>query len=212
MKRRHAQLPGAIVLSLLLAGCGTSPQMHFYMLNSLPASGEDLERQTATNYSIGLRSITLPLAVDRPQLVLRTSPNKAVIAEEHRWVGSLRSEVQRVTTENLSHLLGDNRVRSFPQISADTADISVFLDIQRFESVLSEGVTIDAFWTVRRDSHLSKSGRLVVKEPIGPASYEEVASAHSRAWMAISREIASPIRAAEAAEASHPLPPPRSLP
>ena len=60
-------------------------------------------------------------------------------------------------------------------------------------------MTIDALWTVRRNSGGEpKAGRSVVREPIGGDGYDGLVAAYSRALAALSREIAEAIRSGNA--------------
>jgi len=181
-----------------LAGCG-SPQVHFYTLSSsaVPAAGE--AQPAAAIPSIGLGPITLPDVVDRPQFVLRTGVNKVLIAEEHLWAEPLKSEIPRVIAENLSKLLGVKQVWSYPQSAAETADVRVLVDIQRFDSAPGEAVTIDASWTVQRKPAEPLSGRSLVREAASGSSHDGLAAAHSRALATVSRDIAAAIRSLDSA-------------
>jgi hypothetical protein len=198
---RPAVLASLAFLAAVLAGCGSSPQVHFYTLSSsaAPAGGE--AKSAAAIPSIGLGPITLPDVVDRPQLVLRTSTNQVVIAEEHRWAEPLKSEIPRVIAGNLSQLLGVKQVWSYPQSAAETAEIRVLVDVQRFDSASGEAVTIDASWTVQRKSGEPAAGRSLVREAANGSGHEALAAAHSRALATVSRDIADAIRATDSAGA-----------
>lgn len=212
MRFMRVQLASVAVLFMTMVGCGTSPQVRFYMLSSDSAQVGRDTGQATTNPTIGLRPVVLPYAVDRPQFVLRTGINRVNIVDDHRWVGSLRDEVQRVIAENLSQAINGKRVYSYPYALSDTADISVFVTIQRFESVLGKTATIDALWTVRWGSNNSKSGRVIAEERVSGMDYEELAAAHSRALMTISGKITSAIQSVGSTSDNSALLPPSSLP
>lgn len=195
---------------ILLAGCGSSPTVHFYTLSSSAPTGGEAKAATAVP-SIGLGPITLPDVVDRPQFVLRTGANQVVIAEEHRWAEPLKSEIPRVIAENLSRVLGVKQVWSYPQSAAETAEIQVLVDVQRFDSAPGEAVTIDASWTVQRKSDEPTLGRSLVREAANGSGHDALAAAHSRALATVSRDIAAAIRAIDAAGAK-PAPPVSSAP
>ena len=72
----------------------------------------------------------------------------------------------------------------------------MLVDIQRFDSVLGEAVTIDALWTVRRAAGgATKTGRSSVRETVSGAGFDALVAAHSRALASVSRDIAGAIRA-----------------
>lgn len=207
---RRAFLASLAFLAVALSGCG-SPQVHFYTLSSTatPAAGE---AQPATAIpSIGLGPITLPDVVDRPQFVLRTGANKVLIAEEYRWAEPLKSEIPRVIAENLSKLLVVKQVWSYPQSAAETAEVRVLVDVQRFDSAPDEAVTIDASWTVQRKPGEPISGRSLVREAASGSGHDVLAAAHSRALATVSRDIAAAIRALDSA-GSKPISPALPVP
>jgi uncharacterized lipoprotein YmbA len=178
----------------VLAGCGSSPRETYYTLSAggamngaAPASGESV-------YSVAVGPITLPEAVDRPQLVLRVGPNEVTFVELHRWAGSLKGEIPRIIADNLAGYLNIRQVAAYPQSAGDNAEYRVLVDIQRFDSTLGESVAIDALWTIKRQSDgASRTGRSFAKES-SSGSYDTMVAAHSRALATISREIAEAIR------------------
>ena len=185
----------AVLTISLLTGCASSPNESFYTLSAgvpvnvaTPANGESA-------YSIAVGPITLPEVVDRPQIVLRASPNEVIIVELHRWAEPLRSEIPRIIADNLTADLNVKRVAAYPQSAGDNADYRVLVDIQRFDSTMGESVTIDALWTVKRVSDGAlRTGRSMARESTGGGTYEAVVAAHSRALATISHEIAEAIR------------------
>lgn len=198
MTRRLLRPAGVVLAAVMLAGCGTSPTVHFYTLSSsaTPAMADaaPAAADPSVGPSIGLASITLPDVVDRPQFVLRTGPNQVVIVDEHRWAEPLKSEIPRVIAENLSRILGVKQVWSYPQTGAESAEVRVYVNIQRFESVPGETALIDASWTVRHGTSAPATGRSFAKEAANGSGYDSLAAAHSRALATISREIAKAIR------------------
>ena len=182
----------------VLAGCGSSPTATYHTLSAAgtangaaPASGE-------SPYSVAVGPVTLPEAVDRPQLVLRVGPNEVTFVELHRWARSLKSEIPRIIADNLAAYLNVRRVAAYPQNAGDNADYRVLVDIQRFDSTLGESVTIDALWTIKRQSDGAlRTGRSTAKES-SSGSYDAMVAAHSRALATISREIAEAIRSSTA--------------
>jgi uncharacterized lipoprotein YmbA len=71
----------------------------------------------------------------------------------------------------------------------------VRVDIQQFESVPGDAVTVDAHWSVRRfgdDNALT--GRSLVREPVTGGDWNALVAAHSRALASVSRDIAKAIQ------------------
>jgi uncharacterized lipoprotein YmbA len=134
--------------------------------------------------------------VDRPQLVVRVAANRVEILETHRWAEPLKSEIPRLIAENLRRLLGSSRVSSYLQHAGADADYRILVDLQRFESSPGEGVTVEAAWSLRRFAGgASKTGRSLVREPVDAVGYDPLVAAYSRALLAVSRDLATAIRA-----------------
>ena len=185
----------ALCGAMLLGGCGTPPQERFFTLGSDPAP-ETRSTATGLGFTIVVGPVTVPEAVDRPQIVLRTAANRVQIDEQARWAAPLKSEVPRVIADHLARLLDGARTATSTQRASTPPDYRVLIDIQRFDSVLQESVTIQALWAVitTRDA-TPINGRSIVTERAG-AGYEELVAAHSRALAAVSRDIAAAIGAA----------------
>lgn len=186
---RAAAIAMSAIALLLLTACGTPPQERFFTL----ASETGPRPTTSAAYSVIVGPVGVPELVDRPQLVIRTSPTRVEIAELARWAAPLKSEIARVIGDHLARALDGARVTTSSARATGTADYRVLIDIQRFESTANEGAAVQAAWTVRSTSGAAVSGQSVASEPAG-AGYDELVAAHSRALASISRDIAHAIK------------------
>ncbi|MBE0606610.1 MAG: membrane integrity-associated transporter subunit PqiC [Deltaproteobacteria bacterium] len=188
--RRLASL--AVLCAFVAAGAGcASPRSYFYTLNSaaMPAT-------TGADYSVAVGPVSVPAAVDRPQIVVRLAPNQVGIDEFHRWASPLKDAISRVVAENLAAMLGTPHVTVFPQPTAAGAQYRVLVDVLRFESAPGEAASLDAVWTVRSAKDGStRSGRTTVSEPVPDREYATLAAAHSRALGRLSADLAGAIQA-----------------
>lgn len=177
------------ILSGAVSGCARSPGVTFYTLTAL---SPEAAAPSPAPRAVAVGPVTLPELVDRPQLVIRVAANRVDILETHRWAESLAGEIPRVLAENLARLLRPARVSAYQQNASRDADYRVLVDIQRFETVPGEGVTIEALWTVRRAAVGAppRKGRSLVREPVQGTGYDALTASHSRALAAISGEIA----------------------
>ena len=199
MTRERMHIAIMSVMVIVLAGCGSSPTARFYTLSAGAAPEGAAPSQTAA-YRISVGPVTVPEVVDRPQLVVRTGANQVTILEQQRWAEPLQSDIPRVIALNLSQSLGAKQVSASSQNAISNPEYRVFVDIQRFDSVPGEAVTIDALWTVRRASGDPSTGRSLVTEPAGREGYDALVAAHSRALARVSRDIAEAIRSADVAQ------------
>lgn len=186
----------AAFIAITTAGCSRSPRVTFYTLEPTAQAAA-----TATAIpAVAIGPITLPELVDRPQLVVRVAANRVDILETHRWAEPLKSEISRTIAEDLGLLLGSNMVSSYLQYTGVDAKYRVLLDILRFEYLPSEGVTVEAVWSLRHTgSEARKNGHSLVREPVGAGDFDSMVAAYGRALLAVSRDLAIAIKAEAAA-------------
>ena len=162
MKRFAVALAACAALA---AGCATSPTPSYYTLNvdaAAAAPARALDRPT-----IAVGAVSVPDAVDRPQLVVRTGANEVRIEELHRWAGPLKSELPRVMAGNISRVTGDPRVSAHPESASLVADYRVLVDFQRFDGAPGGDVALDALWTILApNGDVVGSGRASIREPV----------------------------------------------
>ena len=189
---RRAALLMVCGLAGLGAGCSSSPS-HFYTLSATAAPGA-----SPSKLSVAVGLVSVPSAVDRPQIVVNTGANEVSIDDFNRWAAPLQDNITRVVAENLVVLLGTPRVTLFPPALNSDIDYRVQIEIRTFESTLGKSVSLDAVWTVRRtrDGRI-ETGRTSVREPISDGSFDALAAAHSRGVAKLSQDIADAVRGLE---------------
>jgi hypothetical protein len=186
--RPRRRVSNLLLCAVLLAGCGATPKERFYTLSF--AAPEEAAAPAAV--SVAVATVTVPEAVDRNPMVIRTGPNQVDIDDLHRWAEPLKAAIPRALAGNLARELGTARVTSGRQ-AASGADYRVAVDVRRFESSFSEGATLEANWTVTGKSGAPVSGTTLAREPATPADHAGIAAAHSRALERLAREIAAAI-------------------
>ena len=194
MMKRLTGIVAICILAALATGCASSPQSHFYTLSpaSKPAAA------TAGNYSVSVGPVTIPVAVDRPQIVVRVGPNQVDVDEFNRWASPLQSDIARVVAENLVLMLGTPDVTVFPQTTGAGASYRVVIGVLRFDSVPGGAATLDAVWTVRgAKGDPSRTGRTTLGVPTQGSGYAPLVAAHSLALEKLSGDVAEAIRTME---------------
>ncbi len=190
--RRPATSILLLVPAIAAIGCA-SPRSSFYTLSrtATPAA-------TGADYSVSVGPVSVPAAVDRPQLVVRTAPHEVAVDQFHRWASPLPDAIARVVAEDLGAALGTPHVTVFPGPTAAGARYRVVIDVNRFESAPGDAATLDAVWTVRsaRDG-ATRAGRTTSAERVPDREFATLAAAHSRALGRLSADVADAIRALE---------------
>jgi uncharacterized lipoprotein YmbA len=178
--------------AMLLASCGGSPvKENFYTLSGPQAP---MPAASASPASIFVGPVTVPESVDRLPMVLRTAANQVEISDAHRWAEPLKASIPRVLAETLMREMATPNVRYTRAGSPLDADFRVAVEVQRFESSLTQGATVDALWTVTPRQGKPRGGRSTVSEPAASADPGGVAAAHSRALERVGREIAAAMK------------------
>jgi uncharacterized lipoprotein YmbA len=187
---------GLMLILTLAAGCA-SPPSRFYTLSSA-STAPVLAPLSALSLAVG--PVSVPAAVDRPEIVVSTGANQVQLDEFNRWASPLQDEISRVVTENLVTMLGTGQVIQSPPSLSENATYRVSIEVQRFESAPGKHVRLDAVWTLRRKRDgKSTTGRTSVQEEVSEPDYGALAAAHSRAVARLSRDIADEVRALESA-------------
>jgi hypothetical protein len=183
------------LLSLLaLGGCGSTPRTNFYTLSATTAPAEIAPTQRADRVAVG--PVTVPDLIDRPQLVMRVTATQVTLLDLHHWAEPLKYQIPGVVATNLANLLSTTRVSEYPEVGGEMPDYWVSVDVQSFESIPGQGVSLDALWAVRRTvAGESRLGRTAVRIPAAGPGYDNLIAAHGVALTRMCEEIADAIRA-----------------
>ena len=187
----------AIVLLMLGApGCTETQPSTFYTLSALGASDGGTSGSRPGGLAIGLGPITLPQYVDRPQIVTRITPNRLELSEFNKWAEPLDHIFSRVLADNLSVLLGTDRVIVLPRRRSGRTDIQVEIDVTQFDTDTSGTTVLAARWMIfglEDDEPLTTQKSVVSSRIDNPGNHEAVVAAMSRMVEELSREIARAI-------------------
>ena len=190
MAARVANLVLIVLVAAAAAGCASAPA-RFYSLDSTATP----DGAAPVNYPIMVGPVSVPAAVDRPEFVVQSGPNRVDIDQFNRWDAPLNDAVAQVVAGDLVKLLGTPNVASAPMANFDPA-YRVTIDVQRFDSVPGQSALVEAVWTVRRTAGgETRSGRTTAPQAVQGDSFDALAAAHSRALAKMTGEIATAIRA-----------------
>jgi len=184
----------AVVLAMLATACslGSGVKENYYVLSG-PEGAAPADSTGALSIYVG--PVSVPESVDRSAMVLQNSANQVDLSDEHRWAEPVKTAIPRVIAENLMRLANTPRVMASRSGPVTDADYRVALDVQRFESSLSQGATLEVLWTVTgKRAKTPVTGRSSVREPAQSPTPEGVAAAHSRALARVAADIAAALK------------------
>jgi uncharacterized lipoprotein YmbA len=191
---RIARALRAPALAVLLAtGCfGGSAPPEFFTLSTPPGAAAGPALASRPELGLGVGPLELPRYLDRPELVTRDGSHRLVVADAHRWGGSLRTDILRVVADDLGRLLGTPRVAIYPSEPRFPVAYRILLDVREFEGVPGEGVRLRLRWTVASvpDGRAQAVEESLVEQPVASASFQDLVAAQSAALASVSRRIA----------------------
>ncbi len=190
MGTRIAYFLSISLLVTTVTGCATAPA-RFYSLDSTAIA----DGTPATSVTVMVGPVVIPAAVDQPEFVVNTAPNRVEVDEFNRWVSPLNDALARAVVGDLVVLLGTPNVAT-AQLANFNPEYQVTIDVLQFESVPGQAATVAAVWTVRKTADgVTRSGRTSSRESVQGPGFDALAAAHSRAIAKVSADIATAIRA-----------------
>lgn len=131
----------------MLAGCASSPPARFYTL--LPQAQSPTQSVASPAFALEIMLVTLPVQVDQPQIMLRTTGDALAPMYSERWASPLGEELQAAISQAMTSALGAPDVRALgapPGIPVWRVQV----DVQRFDMILDGPALIDATWRIRQ--------------------------------------------------------------
>lgn len=191
---------GCLATTILLAACGSAPKDKFYTLAPASATTPAATASAPACYGVAIGPVRVPEALDRTQMVVREGPNRVEILDQHRWAGSLRSEIARALAAGVGAQLPEAQVSVHDGQAGRNAAYRVAVDIERFDATVNDSVAVQALWTIRQEGGKELgSGRFAATEPTGPGGHDAIAGAYAKALSAMSAQVAQAVRGAQAA-------------
>jgi hypothetical protein len=197
---RWLRITAITICLITIGGCGRSPATRFYALTPVASTTAAAAPAATLAPSVGVRSVDLPMELDRPQIVTRTGANSLELAEFDRWSAPLRDIIMRLLAENLATQLPADRVSVYPWMPGESIEQEVSVEIIRFEGRLGGPCVLEARWRVAGTGGRTGrvSGRTVATETAG-ADYASLVAAQSRLVGQLSSDIAAAVRSNVAA-------------
>lgn len=149
----------ALVLLLSLAGCFSSPAVHFYVLAS--PEGEDMSTrdQGADGPRVAIMPVSLPGYLQRPQMVVRREDDVDIRIEDyHRWGEDLSLGIARILSLTMTRDMRSRRGVAMPLRTGLPADYRAQVEVRRFEGAPGGKVQLEAAWSLNRDGKTLRDG------------------------------------------------------
>lgn len=177
----------ALLLLGLLAGCGSSPPINYYVLSAHKGTAP-----AGKTPSLGVGPIAIPEYLNRDNLVTNRQGNTLVVAASDRWAEPLADGVQRVLAVNLAGLLNTQSIRLYPWHQQQALDYGIRVNLLSLDAGAGEA-TLAAEWVVYRPENKEVVVRRLsrLREPLvnGATESEQIAATYSALLFKLSELI-----------------------
>lgn len=167
-------------LSLFMVACATTPPPQFYVLDALSQITETTV-VSATKQQIGLGPITLPVLLERKQIVTRSGDGLVNIAEFQQWAEPLKDNIVRVLCQNLRQRQPNSLIRAYPWSAYGIVDYRIMIDITRLDAELGQWANLEINWSIMSENKhtIIKNAHTSFRRKLDEPSYQAVVLALS---------------------------------
>jgi len=130
---------------LILAGCGSSPTVHYYALDTID---NRVAQDGEGSPIIAVGAFRMPEYLNRSQMVTRGPGAEIIVDEFNRWAEPLDDAIHRVLASNLDVLLESVVVVAYPSSAVLNIDYRLIGRIDRFNSGQDGLVVLDVQWGI----------------------------------------------------------------
>ena len=190
---RACPILAAGLLSLSLGCLRSAAPVVFHTLHALspqtaPAQGQGL--------AVEVLPVRLPEMLQRSQVVTALGPDSVELTNNDRWANALDKDMQRVVVDNLSQLLGSDRVVPSPFGPRVNAALRVEVAVQRCAGRPGGALRFEATWMITRRgvAQALLLRRTALEEPVGGLDAQALVAAHNRVLAALCLDIAEGLK------------------
>jgi uncharacterized lipoprotein YmbA len=130
-----------IPFALICGGCSSVPVKYYTLI---PPAASSSEAPVSACCRVELRSVRIPSAVDRQELVIRRSDEQLTVLSNDLWVAPLSEEVRSALLNDIEEHLPPAQ----PGQGMSTPKFVIFVDVIRFEAEPAKRALIEAEWRV----------------------------------------------------------------
>ena len=191
-----------IFLAILLSSCagvsGSAP-IRYYLID--PAESLNTIHKSSKPLSIEIISLHIPQYLDRFHIATRKSESRLEFSENHQWGESLRKNLLRTMSRNLSALLSTIDIGTPLNRSSSHPDYRVKIHIEQFEQESNKKVKLVARWQLLGGPESKALGifnaNLQGQNTIEKNNFEQMVSVMRQLFGTLSQRVAKTIIAQE---------------
>ena len=136
----------ALASLFLLQACATVPTQ-FYSLDAI-ALNKDESNQANKKPLIGVTQITLPIVLERKQIVTHDVNGKLILSEQHQWAGLLKQNMTEVIANDFAVVYPHFWFKAYPWSTLGMVDYRMVIDVTQLDITMGKSITLSANWTL----------------------------------------------------------------
>jgi hypothetical protein len=192
MTRFYPLLAGAAFI-VTLAGCASSPPVHYHTLSAAAVAGSAGQ---PASFAFELLPVGIPAQLDQERVVVRENATGMVIRDSERWTGPFGDEVRNALAVQLAASLHAQDVSGLDKTAGQQV-MRVQVQVRRFDAWVGDKVQIEATWRLGF-ADADPQARLVCSsrfEAPAQGGYPELVQAQQRVLAQLAAGIAAGARA-----------------
>lgn len=176
-----------LLLSMCIAGCSSAPREQFYTFGAPSlANGE------AGSPLLVVAQVSLPEAVDRPQIVIREAQNQVSLLEQQRWASSLQNQLTQALAGYLQAALPQWQLALRQQHANREAKWTLWLDVHNFELSTKQGTRLEVSWSLRSsDGKQQHKAQASIQQACVSCDTAALVAAQEKAIAQLAKEIST---------------------
>ncbi|WP_434627187.1 PqiC family protein [Chromobacterium sp. CV08] len=188
MMIRH--LIAAVSLAAALTGCA-SPQSRFYGLDATAAAPAPAQ----FGKRVLLGPISLPAALERPQLVLDIGGGQLKLQEFDRWSAPLDRLMAQRLSLGVARASGVASVYAYPQPGMDGGELRVAVDVRSLSLRPGQGAALEAAWQLQSavDGRILARGAFSRSQPVASSEPGALVAGLQTLLDGLAADIAAPL-------------------
>jgi uncharacterized lipoprotein YmbA len=163
---------GILVCLLILVGCASAPPTQFYSLGT-PYNSPVIQNTANLKPLIGVAQVSLPIELERKQIVTRDTNGKLHFAEQHQWAALLKQNMTEVLAKNLATQQPEFWFKAYPWNLLGMVDYRLVIDVTKLEIVLGKTISLSVDWTILNEKTHAflKHNSLDLQQPLADENY-----------------------------------------
>ncbi|MBF0461509.1 MAG: membrane integrity-associated transporter subunit PqiC [Magnetococcales bacterium] len=188
---------GVLLPLLVCSAClGGSPPVRYFLLTPMAKAATPATSSGVDKPLLVVEPVEIPPYLNRPQIVTRSSENHLDLAQSELWGDNLRENISRVLLENLSALLGTDRIASPTSLPQERPALRIVTQVSQFERGADGRIVLRVRWRLvsnQTGKTLAVQQGQFVSEPVEADNYEGIATSMSGLLLQWSQEMAGEI-------------------